>query len=58
MVDSAPICFKCHKPPYPEELTNTDRNTWCSCHRIGVPDGWSGYVDHGPKRFKQKRRWK
>lgn len=47
-------CNKCNKPLYSVELTNRDRSTWCSCDKIGVPVGWSGYVEKY-KSYDKKR---
>ena len=42
MIKHTPIrCNFCNKPVYPIELRNNNRKTWCSCERVGIPDGWS-----------------
>lgn len=50
-------CYICHKPLYPIDLSNKDRDTWCSCNRAGVPDGWSGFVEQKSKRYDRTRRF-
>jgi len=35
------MCDNCNKPVFPTEFNQRDRSTWCDCHRVGLPDGWS-----------------
>jgi len=49
-------CSRCNKYLYPVNLSNKDRNTWCSCEKIGVSEGWSGYAQKSEKKFWKQRR--
>ncbi len=33
-------CSICNLPLFPITLKR-DRNNWCRCNKVGVPDGWS-----------------
>ena len=54
------ICSNCNLPVFPISLRNKDRKTWCSCHKVGLPDGWwlnrYGGRKDGRKEDKYKGR--